>query len=334
MNYHLTVTEEQTGSLLDRFLTSAFPHLAKAQLRRVVREGRVLVNGESKSPSARLRENDVVSVLLSDDDEDVLAEEAGETGPERVEVEVLYEDEHVLAIDKPPGLACEPDRWDASRAHLIDSLSAQLATRVDPVRPRIVHRLDRDTSGVLLVAKTLDAERELRVAFDEHRVEKTYLALVDGDLALADGEVLTIDRPLAPDERRSGQVVVSDQGKPSITEVSVEQRFRGFTLLRCHPRTGRTHQIRVHLSARGFPLVVDPIYGRRKSLALSDFKAGYRRKPGRAEPALIERLSLHAVALEFPRVGASGERCRVEAPLPRDFSRVLKQLAKFRPTRR
>ncbi|HUR28573.1 MAG TPA: RluA family pseudouridine synthase [Planctomycetota bacterium] len=333
MNYHLTVALEQSGILLDQFLVDAFPNLVKAQLRRVVRDGKVLLNGGPCVPSHRLRSNDVVSVLLEDEVEDELALDASRSGPERLEIPILFEDEHVIALDKPPHLGCEPDRWDRQKAHLLDSLDAQFADRPSPPSLRIVHRLDRDTSGAMLVAKTIEAERELRVAFDDHQVEKTYLALVEGDFALDDGETETIDLPLGPDTRRSGRVVVRDDGKEARTVVSLERRFHGFSLLRCTPLTGRTHQIRVHLAARGFSLVVDPVYGRRKAFALSEFKAGYRKKPGRIESALIDRLSLHSARIVFPRVGVSGATVTVESPLPRDFSRVLKQLAKFRPAR-
>ncbi len=334
MNYHLTVAEEQAGIMLDQFLVGSFPNFAKAQLRRVVRDGKVLVNGVSKQPSCRLRSNDVVSVLLADEDEDEIALRSASSGPERVEIPLLFEDEHVIAIDKPPHLACEPDRWDKSRAHLIDSLNTQLADRSPQTSLRIVHRLDRDTSGVMLLAKTIDAERVLRDAFDEHRIGKTYLALVEGDFGLGEGESEVIDAPLGPDARHSGQMVVRDDGKPSRTEVRVQERFHGFTLLACRPLTGRTHQIRVHLASRGFPLAVDAVYGRRKSLALSEFKAGYRKKPGRIESPLIDRLSLHSASITFPCVADVQQSLTVDAPLPSDFTRVLKQLAKFRPTRR
>ena len=333
VNYHLTVAEEQSGIELDQFLVSAFPNLAKAQLRQVVREGKVLVNGVSISPSRRLRINDVVSVLLADEDEDEMAQHSAQDLRQRMSLDVLYEDEHVLAVDKPAHLACEPDRWDATRGHLLDSLDAQFASRSEVPSLRIVHRLDRETSGVMLVAKTLEAERQLRTAFDSHLIEKSYLALVEGDFSPQEGESELIDLPLGPDSRRSGQVVVRHDGKPSTTEVRVEQRFHGFTLLRCRPLTGRTHQIRVHLAARGFPLVVDPLYGRRKAFALSEFKAGYRKKPGRTEPALIDRTSLHSVRIAFPVVADPQRMLSVDAPLPRDFTRVLKQLAKFRPVR-
>ena len=125
------------------------------------------------------------------------------------------------------------------------------------------------------------------------------------------------------------------EGKPAQTRVTVAQRFRGYTLLDCQPLTGRTHQIRVHLTELGFPLAVDPVYGRRRALALSEFKRDYRRKPGALEHPLIERLTLHARSIDFPDPDPAwreaGRRIRVEAPLPRDFARLLKQMEKARP---
>ena len=128
--------------------------------------------------------------------------------------------------------------------------------------------------------------------------------------------------------------MVRDDGKEARTRISVEQRFRGFTLLRCEPMTGRTHQIRVHLAAKGFPLAVDPLYGRRRALPLSEIKAGYRAKPGRPESPLIDRLTLHALEIEFPLPSDPGRSVRVQSPVPRDFARTLKQLGKVRPPRR
>ena len=164
-------------------------------------------------------------------------------------------------------------------------------------------------------------------------MRKVYLALVEGEHPLEDGAEELIELPLASDRRRGGLVVVSDSGKAARTRVGVEQRYRGYTLLRCEPLTGRTHQLRVHLAAQGFPLVVDPLYGRRRAFALSEFKRGYRPKPGRVEAPLIDRLTLHAVRLEFDALPPAAGRVAVESPLPRDFQRVLKQLSKVRTWR-
>ncbi len=328
MDRHLCVEANDSGMELDEFLSRTFPHLAKGFLRRQVRTGRIRVNGASVQPSQRLRIDQVVSIDLDAEDLD----EVRHPVPPSIELDILHQDEHVLVLDKPAALIVEPDRWDPTLPSLVGALAA-LGARSD-FRPRLVHRLDKDTSGAVVVARTLEGERSLRAAFDDARVHKEYLALVEGEHPLADGASQLIDLPLGPDGKRSGSMSVREDGKPSRTRVWVERRFRGFTLLRCEPVTGRTHQVRVHLAATGFPLAVDPAYGRRRALLLSEIKNGYRPKPGRAEKPLIDRLTLHAWRIRFPLPGAGERDVRVEAPLPADFERALKQLAKVRPPRR
>lgn len=336
--YHLPIPEEKSGIELDEFLCLSFPLLTKGFLRRQVREGKVLLDGQRTVPGQRLRWS---QVLLIDFDEDEEVPDAP-VAP-TYEIPVLYEDEHVLAVDKPADLAAEPERWARGNASLSGALLSLALERsdVDPdspleptkgleFRPRLLHRLDKDTSGVVLVAKTIEAERALRAAFDVGTVAKTYLALVEGEYPLAGDASEVIDLPIGPDEKKSGRMRIDRvAGKPSQTRVSVAQRFQGYTLLRCEPLTGRTHQIRVHLREVGFPLVVDPVYGRHRQLALSDFKRDYKKKRGHVETPLIARLTLHAAAIEFPAVGREG-RVRVESPLPKDFARALKQLEKVR----
>ena len=346
MDYHLCVDAEQTGLELDEFLCAAFPLLGKRFLRKMVRQGKILVNGQPGVPSQRMRLDEVISVSLDEEDEAVVRRP--DPAPE---LPFLYEDGQVFVVDKPAALAVEPDRWDASLPSLIGVLTQAAAVRgapgeaatsqagevagteIESYRPRLVHRLDKDTSGAVLVAKSLEAERRLREAFDGGEIRKKYLALVEGEYALEDGAEDLIDLPIGPDRKRSGVMRVHDDGKPSRTRVWVERRYRGYTLLGCEPLTGRTHQIRVHLAAAGFPLVVDPHYGRLRSLALSEIKAGYRPKRGRAEAPLIARLTLHARSIEFPSVDSGAPVC-VEAPIPRDLERVLKQMAKVRAPRR
>jgi RluA family pseudouridine synthase len=358
MATEIPIPPERIGMELDEFLCLSFPLLNKGFLRRQVRDGHVLVDGNPAVPSQRLRMDQVLHVEF-DETEDL--PEAPVAPAARIPV--LYEDEHVLAIDKPSALAVEPERWARGNASVAGALLELALARsgVDPeaaatpsepgsaleFRPRIVHRLDKDTSGVLLVAKTVEAERSLRAAFDAGEVEKDYLALVEGEHPLADGESEEIDLPIGPDERKSGRMRVDRlEGKPSRTRVSVERRFRGYTLLLCRPLTGRTHQIRVHLMEAGFPLAVDPMYGRRNALYLSEIKRGYRKKPGHVETPLVDRLTLHARSIEFPSpgesctdapagsdasAGGSRRRIRVESPVPRDLERLLKQLGKVRP---
>lgn len=337
---HIPIPIERAGMELDEFLCLSFPLLSKGFLRRQVRDGKVLLDGNPTIPGHRLREHEVLIVDFAEEDEDP------DVQVPRVEIDVLYEDEHVLAVDKPAGLAAEPERWARDNACLSGALLDLALDRAGlerpddgrtlehfeglQFRPRLVHRLDKDTTGVVLVAKSVEAERALRAAFDEGLVRKTYLALVEGEHRLPDGETEIVDLPIGPDERKSGRMRVDRQhGKPSRTSIRVEQRFKGYTLLACEPLTGRTHQIRVHLREIGFPLAVDPYYGRRNALALSDFKRDYRKKPGHVETPLVDRLTLHARVIDFPRVAGEG-RVRVESPIPKDLARALKQLAKFR----
>jgi 23S rRNA pseudouridine955/2504/2580 synthase/23S rRNA pseudouridine1911/1915/1917 synthase len=199
----------------------------------------------------------------------------------------------------------------------------------DP-RLRVVHRLDKDTSGALLFAKTLEAQRHLSHQFQNNRVEKEYLAIVAGRTSENEGE---IDAPLAPhpaDKLR--MAVVKHRGRPARTLWRVEQRFRDYALLRCFPKTGKTHQIRVHLAHVGLPLAVDPLYNRPRpaatpGLLLSDFKRDYRTKPGTDERPLIDRLTLHAEKLNFDHPGKG--RIGIVAPLPRDFAAAIKMLTKY-----
>ncbi len=331
MSLHLGVEPEQAGMELDEFLCRTFPLFSKRFLRRAVRSGCVLVDGRPASPSQRVRRDEVVSVDIDEDQAEVVAPAVPED-----ELRILHQDESLLVVDKPAALPVEPDRWDPTRPCLIGALHAlagNSAGGTGSFRPRLVHRLDKDTSGAVLVAKSIEAERMLSSAFEAGDVHKLYLALVEGEHPLDEGEHELIDLPLAPDKKRGGTMVVREGGKSARTRVAVEQRFRGYTLLRCEPLTGRTHQIRVHLAAVGFPLVVDPLYGRRKSFSLSEFKCDYKRKPGRPEIPLIDRLSLHALQVEFPTPGPPAGRITVEAPLPPDFQRVLKQLSKVRGQR-
>lgn len=343
MGYQILIPPERHGMELDEFLCLSFPLLNKGFLRRQVREGRVLVDGTRAMPSQRLR-GDEVLIIDFEEDADVPEEPVAPS----VRIPVLHEDAHVIAVDKPAGLAAEPERWARGNASLAGALlelalersNAQIDEPTRPVeplsfRPRLLHRLDKDTTGVVLVAKDIESERRLRAAFDGGDIHKRYLALVEGEYPLAEGQSEIIDLPVGPDERKSGRMRVDREGgKPAQTRVSLVQLFHGYTLLQCEPITGRTHQIRVHLREVGFPLAVDPVYGRRRSLALSEFKRDYRKKRGAVESPLIERLTLHAAAIDFPDPDPNakpGARLVVESPMPKDMARVVKQLSKFRP---
>lgn len=219
---------------------------------------------------------------------------------------ILHRDEHVLAIDKPAGLLTVPGRGEEGPA-----LSAQVREIAREALP--VHRLDRDTTGVVLFALNREAHRALNAAFESRRAEKKYLALVRGDLAKA----RRIDLPLT--EVRAGRVRAGGKGaRPAMTEVGPEERFGAYTFCTCHPRTGRRHQIRVHLAEIGHPLAIDPRYGEDRPLRVGDLWSG---APD-PDSVVLDRTPLHAASLRVPHPGKGGW-LRVESPLPDDMARCL-----------
>jgi RluA family pseudouridine synthase len=238
---------------------------------------------------------------------------------------VLFEDDAVMAFDKPSGLLIAPDRWDKSRENLMDLVHAKLGEEVANV-----HRIDADTSGLVLCAKTKPALDFLSGQFQSKSVAKIYHALVVGMPAM---DEYTVDFVLKEDEAKPGRMcVVKKHGKASVTEFTVRDRFprpagrASFAYLECRPLTGRTHQIRVHLASSGTPILNDPFYGDETRLLLSDLKRGYK---GRLdERPLIARLALHAGSLTFTHP-LTREKTTLVSPLPKDFDVALKYLRKF-----
>lgn len=232
---------------------------------------------------------------------------------------ILFEDDVLLAFNKPSGLLIAPDRWDKERENLMDEVHRILAPDIFNA-----HRLDRDTSGVVLCAKIKSALDDLCLQFERGLVEKEYLALVRGHPPTQQGE---IDVHLAIDPNRPGKMKAVRRGKPALTRYETEERFRGWTLLRLRPQTGRTHQLRVHAKALGCPIVCDPWYGDGRPLLLSDIKRGY--KPGRQpERPQLGHLALHAQRVTF-RHPATGQAHTIEAPIPAAFHVALKQLRRW-----
>ena len=247
-------------------------------------------------------------------------------------LDVLAQTGDWVAVMKPAGLATIPGRGEDDS--VLERLGRQLGLpssgAADP-RIRVVHRLDKDTSGVLLFAKHAASQRHLSYQFQSNAIGKEYLALVAGRPPAVEGEV---DAALAPHPTRALRMaVVRHGGRPARTAWRVEEAFRNFTLLRVFPKTGKTHQIRVHLQSIGLPLAIDPLYhstrggGDPPGLRLSSFKRGYRPVTGETERPLIERLTLHAEWLRFQ--APTGEDVRIEAPLPKDFRAALNMLRKY-----
>lgn len=241
-------------------------------------------------------------------------------------LDILAQSADWIAVNKPAGLATIPGRAETTSA--LERVAVQLGIpcsgTADP-RVRVVHRLDKETSGVLLFALHVEAQRHLSQQFQNNTIEKEYLALVMGKPAEDQGR---IEAALAPHPSRRLEMAVSKHGRSALTLWKVEQRFRNHALLRVFPKTGKTHQIRVHLKHIGLPLAVDPLYNPRAGpILLSAIKRDYRPTRGEEERPLIARLTLHAEKLRF--VGLDGAKVEVTAPVPKDLRATVQQMGKL-----
>ncbi len=302
----LRVPPVAAGVRLDRFLAGTPTIGTRSQAKHLIDAGRVRVDDVVRKGGYTLRTGGRIEVEVPPPAP--LAVE-----PEAVPLVVLYEDAHMLAIDKPPGMVVHPAPG-ARRGTLVHALAHRLGDLGgvgDPERPGIVHRLDRDTSGVLLVARRASAHEALARQFRERTVEKCYLALVRGRL---EPETGVVDRPVGRHPReRKRMSTRSRHGRVAVTRWTVLERLPGATLVRLEPETGRTHQLRVHLAAVGHPIVGDAVYGVRRT--------GRVALPG----VPFGRQALHAAEIRFTHP-ASGARMTVRAPLPTDLEELLAAL--------
>jgi 23S rRNA pseudouridine1911/1915/1917 synthase len=284
------VPETAAGERLDRFVSTIPGVGSRAAAGRLLAGGRVLVDGLVQPKSHRLEGGEEVTV-------DLAAAPVEEAAPP-VELGIAYEDDHLLVVDKPAGLVVHPAAGHASGT-LVQALAGRTAGG-DPERPGIVHRLDRDTSGLLVVARTEQAYEGLRALVRRHALEREYLALVRGRPRSRTGR---IEAPIGRDRRDPiRRSLDTDSPKDAVTHFELVELLEDHALLRVRLETGRTHQIRVHLAAIGLPVVGDPVYGA-------------------PEPAL-ERQFLHAARLAFIHP-VTGERVDVVSPLPADLERAL-----------
>lgn len=235
---------------------------------------------------------------------------------------ILYEDLHLVVVDKPAGLLSVPDRHDADLPNVLSLLRRQLKADVWPV-----HRLDKPTSGLLAIARNPEAQRNLSRQFEQRTVDKTYLALVEGRPPEASGE---INVPLAPHPTKAGRMMIAIRGKEARTRYRHHTDCGPHSLLEVDLLTGRTHQIRIHLQHLGFPLLVDPFYGKRDALYLSHLKKRrYNLKRGTEERPLLDRVPLHAHRLGFDHPAKLDRRISLESPLPKDIRATVRQLQKL-----
>ncbi len=292
----LTIPASFAGLRLDQALAKLLPEESRTRLARLIEGGRVRVDGATASqPRSKVKSGEAVDVAL------VPRREESAFSPEQIALDVVHEDDHVLVVDKPAGLVVHPGsgNWSGTLLNALLHHAPQLAGLA---RAGIVHRLDKDTSGLLVVAKTEPAQASLVRQLQARTMKRTYLALARG-IVKGPG---TVDAPVGRDPRSRTRMAIVRSGKPAVTHYRVRKAFPKHTLLQCELESGRTHQIRVHLASIGHPVEGDAVYA------------------GRG-PGLLARQALHAWKLAFAHP-ATGKVVRFEAPLPGDFARLLKTL--------
>ena len=290
----LTFRVDEAGERLDTFLAQRCPDLSRSRIQALTTEGCVTVDGSLSKPSARLREGQIVTLVVPPPSPAALV-------PQAIDLVVAYEDSDLLVVDKPAGLVTHPapGHPDHTLANAVLAHCPDLEGVGGEIRPGLVHRLDRDTSGLIVVAKNDAAQTGLSAQFKDRTVAKAYLAAVTGH---PDPERAVIDAPIGRHPRSRTRMAIVTTGREAVTEYDVLRRLRGYALLEARPRTGRTHQIRVHLASIGHPVAGDATYG--------------KPAPG------LDRHFLHAHRLAFthPR---NRNRLELESPLPADLQSFL-----------
>jgi 23S rRNA pseudouridine1911/1915/1917 synthase len=283
---------------LDKYLTQVLPRLSRAYLQRLIEQGDVLVNGQKAKASRKLSEGDRITVELPPPPGPPLAEP--------IPLAVIYEDEDILVVDKPAGLTVHPASGHPNHT-LVNAVLARcpgLTLSNELTRPGIVHRLDKDTSGLIVIAKNDSARDYLAGQFKSRTVTKGYLVLVKGRLSPEQG---IIEAPIGRDPHRRERMAIVEAGKEATTRYQVRKYLDNYTLVEVSPLTGRTHQIRVHLSAIGHPVIGDPTYG--------------------TKSAYLDRQFVHAYRLGF-RLPSSEQYHEFTSPLPVDLEQALVRLAR------
>jgi 23S rRNA pseudouridine1911/1915/1917 synthase len=319
-----SVTAAEAGERVDRFLATAQSDLSRNRVQSLIREGHVRVNGRAVAGSRRLRAGDRVLLELPEEPA------AAALAPEAIPLAVVFEDADVIVVDKPAGLVVHPGAGVASGtlAHALVHRDPAIASVGSVTRPGIVHRLDKDTSGLLVVARTAVAHRRLVEAMRRREVRRVYHALVWGSPRAASG---TLSGAIGRDPRRRQRMaLVRRGGKPAVTHWRVEERFGIATLLEVTLETGRTHQIRVHLADAGFPVIGDPVYGGRVKKGLSAGES--ERSLATTLLGAMSRQALHAVRIEFQHP-VTGRGLSFTSAWPTDLSAAVERLRAFKRPR-
>jgi len=333
----ITVEARAQGWRVDHYLSRLFPNFSRALFQKAIEQHTILVNGIPVKTSRKLRMNDRLSVRLPELPDRTIP-------PEDIPLNIVYEDEYLVVLNKQPGLIVHPGKGNY-RGTLVGALQFhfdRLSDIAGQLRPGIVHRLDRNTSGVLVIAKDNQVHHRLSGQFERREVTKEYLAIARGVFDLDEDEIATHVR-IHPQHRE--KMMVCEPGgnsRPAVTRYTVAERYAGFTVVRLFPKTGRTHQLRVHLQHLGHPIVADRLYGGGARLSLGELPTSSpltteesdaaEDAESQSSPELISRQALHARRLAF-RHPHSGKELEFEAPLPDDMQRTIAALARHCPLR-
>ena len=315
----LVVAQQEQGERLDAFLARHFPKHSRMQLRKVIGAGGVTVDGAGCKVAYRLKSGQRVAVVLP------LMPAAG-PNPENIPLDILYEDEFLLAVNKPPGMVVHPARghWSGTLTSALAFHFKHLSQAGGAHRPGIVHRLDRDTSGVIVVARSDPIHYALAEQFSERTTEKEYFAITAG---VPDRDRDRIEQPIGMHPHQREKMAIRPghtTSREAATFYEVLERFEGFAAVKVLPKTGRTHQIRVHLAHVGTPVLCDKLYGGRSTITRGEI-----RRDVSDELVLLSRQALHArrIKLVHPETGRPIE---FVAPLPADLESVLNELRRYR----
>ncbi len=300
MSKDKVLTAETSGERLDRFVSERLPSLSRAFVQRLIEEGNILVNGRERKASYRVQSDDAIAVQVP-------PPEPARAQPEAIPLDIVYEDENVIVVNKPAGMVVHPAAGHDGGTLVNAVLAHAPGVNVGgEERPGIVHRLDADTSGLIIVAKNDGALRFLQDQFKKRSVHKRYIALVEGKMTPPRGRIVA---PIGRDPKHRQRMAVVTSGgraREAVTVYRTVANLEGYTLVEAEPQTGRTHQIRVHFAFMGFPIVGDAVYGKKKN------RLG------------LTRQFLHAWRLAFTL--PSGRSTEFSAPLPGDLRAVLEQL--------
>ena len=298
----IVINKEKAGNRIDKILSDAEVAASRAAIQRLIEKEKVFVNEKATKASYKVQENDVILI------EEEVPQEVG-LKPQEIPLDVIYEDNDIIVINKPKGMVVHPGNGNPEGT-LANAVMARCKGSLSgiggEIRPGIVHRLDKDTSGIIIVAKNDAAHINLSNQIKDREVKKTYIALVRG--VVKENEA-TINMPIGRSTKDRVKMAVSERGKEAITHFKVLNRFEGFTLLELQIDTGRTHQIRVHLAEIGYPVVADYVYSNGKN------------------PFGIEGQMLHAYRLKFKHP-VTQKQMELEAQLPKYFENIIKELAK------